>query len=71
MKNGEGVFVWPDGRSYRGHWSNGKQDGAGVTVDVNGVETKGEWKNGERIKAHLSWPLKELEGRAACYWVLI
>lgn len=52
MKNGEGVFVWPDGRSYRGHWSNGKQDGAGVTVDVNGVETKGEWKNGERIKAH-------------------
>ena len=21
MKNGEGVFIWPDGRSYRGHWS--------------------------------------------------
>lgn len=20
MKNGEGVFIWPDGRSYRGQW---------------------------------------------------
>jgi hypothetical protein len=29
-KNGYGEFVWPDGRSYKGDWLNGKQHGKGM-----------------------------------------
>ena len=28
MKDGYGVFTWPDGRQYKGGWKNGKQHGA-------------------------------------------
>ncbi|CAK0804596.1 unnamed protein product, partial [Prorocentrum cordatum] len=37
LKHGDGVFSWPDGRSYSGTWKEGNVVGAGVIVDANGV----------------------------------
>ena len=33
---GKGTYSWPDGRSYTGEWSDGKQDGQGTYTASNG-----------------------------------
>ena len=44
MKNGEGVFIWPDGRSYRGQWqghpprqSTDLEEKGVDDIDINGI----------------------------------
>lgn len=49
-KHGYGEFYWPDGRSYRGYWSDGKQHGRGIYRGSNGQEREGEWANGQKIR---------------------
>ena len=34
MKDGHGVFTWPDGRKYDGQWSKGKQHGRAKVYDT-------------------------------------
>ena len=48
--NGYGEFTWPNGRVYKGQWSEGKQCGEGIIVDENGKTRKGEWANGKRVQ---------------------
>ena len=43
-------MVWPDGRLYKGQWSNGKQNGIGIYTKPDGSTRKGEWNNGKRVK---------------------
>lgn len=39
-----------DGRSYKGPWKNGKQDGEGIFIDSHGQEKKGVWVMGRRTQ---------------------
>ena len=48
-KEGQGVFTWPDGRKYDGHWKNGKQHGKGVYHSSKGEIKMGEWAEGKRL----------------------
>ena len=46
--DGEGVFTWPDGRVYKGHYYNDKKNGYGEFTWPNGKIYKGFWKNGKQ-----------------------
>ena len=39
--NGTGNYTWTDGRTYKGHWKNGKREGT-VSYRVCPTETRGE-----------------------------
>jgi hypothetical protein len=50
-KHGDGIFLWPNGKSYDGNWDKGKQHGIGYYIDSKkGFRKKGEWKHGKRVK---------------------
>ena len=34
MKDGKGIFTWPDGRKYDGQWSKGKQHGRAKSARI-------------------------------------
>merc|ERR1719507_1674253 len=38
-----GVFEWPDGRSYKGQFLKGQQDGTGLLTNAKGLARHGEW----------------------------
>ena len=48
-KHGFGIFTWPDGRKYIGHWEKGKQHGTGKYAANNGETKIGEWVQGKRL----------------------
>ena len=49
--NGKGKFEWPDGRIYKGHWKDGKQNGVGEFYNPKKKAwKKGEWEKGKRLK---------------------
>lgn len=41
--NGEGVYLWTDGREYIGSWLNNKMDGKGHLKWADGKVYKGEF----------------------------
>ena len=49
-REGQGTFVWADGRKYIGEWKAGKQHGVGTYISKDGVAKEGYWKNGRKIK---------------------
>ena len=49
-KHGYGIYTYPDGRSYKGQWADGKQHGEGVFITPQGASRKGIWDAGKRIK---------------------
>ena len=49
-KEGYGEFSWPDGRSYKGLWRDGKQEGKGMYVNKENIPREGVWENGKKIK---------------------
>ncbi len=49
MKDGYGVFIWPDGRKYEGYWREGKQHGEGNYYTAKGKMRRGQWENGKRV----------------------
>ena len=48
--DGYGLYTWPSGKQYEGHWENGKQHGTGIFINASGEKKKGEWINGKREK---------------------
>ena len=48
VKQGSGVFVWPDGQRYRGTLLHGKRHGMGVQHTADGEEYEGEWKDDQK-----------------------
>ncbi len=44
MMHGEGVFNWPDGRKYIGHYQNDLRTGYGEMQHPSGNVFKGEWR---------------------------
>ena len=47
-KNGEGVFLYPDGSKYDGFWLNDLRNGWGTYTYPNGDTYEGEWVQGYR-----------------------
>ena len=45
---GEGVFIWPDNRKYKGEYKNGKKHGYGIYEWPDGRLYKGKWKDGKQ-----------------------
>lgn len=46
--NGEGEFIWPDNRRFKGFYVDGKKHGKGVFTWPDGKNCKGTWENGEK-----------------------
>ena len=44
------MYTYPDGRSYKGLWANGKQHGDGTFITPQGAQREGIWEEGKRIK---------------------
>merc|ERR1712070_289602 len=48
LKDGEGVFEYPDGGKYQGNWRHDKRHGDGVYWYPNGDIYSGEWRFGTK-----------------------
>jgi radial spoke head protein 1 len=48
LKDGEGVFEYPDGSKYQGNWKHDKRHGDGVYWYANGDIYSGEWRFGTK-----------------------
>ena len=48
LKEGEGVFEYPDGSKYQGNWRHDKRHGDGVYWYANGDIYSGEWRFGTK-----------------------
>merc|ERR1711977_633224 len=48
LKDGEGVFEYPDGSKYQGNWRHDKRHGDGVYWYPNGDIYSGEWRFGTK-----------------------
>lgn len=46
LRNGEGIYAYPDGSKYQGLFYNQKPDGRGIFFYPNGDRYQGEFKNG-------------------------
>ena len=46
--HGLGVFQWPDGRKYDGHYKHDKKEGFGVYTWAHGGNYAGRWHNGKQ-----------------------
>lgn len=44
------MFVWPDGKKYRGQFLNGTMNGLGRITDLKGRVLEAEWVDGKRVK---------------------
>merc|ERR1712217_48144 len=49
LKEGEGTFLWADGRRFTGQWKEGKQHGVGLFRTAHGDQRVGEWREGVRV----------------------
>eukprot|EP00913_Durusdinium_trenchii_P017825 g16750.t1 len=45
LKHGHGKFVWPDGRTYDGEWSQGKRHGRGTYITAKAERKVGYWQD--------------------------
>ena len=48
LKDGEGIFEYPDGGKYQGNWRHDKRHGDGVYWYPNGDIYSGEWRFGTK-----------------------
>jgi putative phage-type endonuclease len=48
IRDGEGTYIWPDGKKYIGSWSRGMQEGNGVLIELNGDVYIGNFSNGKK-----------------------
>jgi len=46
--NGQGTYIFLDGRKYVGRWKDGKEHGQGTETLPDGWKYVGEWKDGEK-----------------------
>jgi hypothetical protein len=49
-REGQGTFIWADGRQYIGEWKAGKQHGIGTYISKDGASKQGEWQNGRKMR---------------------
>ena len=43
---GSGIYTWPNGSKYYGHWKDGKRNGHGIKFDADGNKIyEGYWMN--------------------------
>ncbi len=49
LKEGYGIFEWPEGRKSIGNWFQGKQHGKGVYISPSGSRREGFWQQGKLI----------------------
>ena len=45
---GQGTYIWADGRIYEGEWLANKQHGEGKYTDLDSTARRWRWKNGRR-----------------------
>ena len=45
LKDGYGVFKWPNGRAYQGWWNEAIQYGEGVYTNPKGIRREGMWES--------------------------
>ncbi len=60
--NGFGTYVWANGNSYTGNWSNGRMAGKGTFCNRKGIVTKGSWSGDELLKVDTSYNFIQLAG---------
>lgn len=49
MRNGHGTYIYPNGDSYEGEWSNNLRHGEGTYIfSSSGARYVGTWVNGRR-----------------------
>ncbi len=46
--DGQGVFIWPDGRKYNGEYKQDKKEGYGIFEWDDKRKYKGYWNNGKQ-----------------------
>lgn len=50
MKEGKGIYNYPDGRKYEGEWKNNNMNGQGILYSATGeIIANGRWENGQFI----------------------
>ena len=47
IPNGQGTYIFVDGRKYLGGWKDGKKHGQGTFTNPDGYTYTGEWKDGK------------------------
>jgi len=61
VPHGQGVMIWPDGRTYTGAWRRGRFDGKGAYVAADGSAYTGEFADGvyagEGVLSYRNGPL--------------
>lgn len=57
-KEGEGEFVWPNGKKLKGTWRKGQPDGIMFLEDNCGNIRKVEWQRGRVVKNKLEGDIK-------------
>lgn len=43
IRQGKGIYIYPDGTSYKGDWIDGNKHGKGKMVYPDGKSYKGDW----------------------------
>ena len=47
MMHGLGIFYWPNGQIFKGHYQNDKKEGKGELKLFDGTVIKGKWRGGK------------------------
>ena len=50
MKNGYGVYKWPNGAYYEGYFKDDRKHGIGLTKYENGKTAYLLWENGKTLR---------------------
>lgn len=45
---GQGKYIWPNGKKYEGQYKNDKKEGYGIYTWPDGRQYSGMWKNGKQ-----------------------
>ena len=66
--DGQGHFIWANGKQYVGQWRNGQPHGAGTLLEPNTAFHIGEWRYGKRNGRGEYWPTRENDACVAGVW---
>ena len=59
MKNGKGVYSWPNGKVYNGEWKDDKYHGNALVTNTKGMTKEYQFENGVRIKGAVDSPVQD------------
>ena len=49
MFQGQGTYLYADGKKYVGEWKGGEYNGQGTLTYADGEQWKGEWQEDQRL----------------------